>query len=230
MSAPQLSLSEVVEELNKVSEKLTTLSKEVIAHRTALDAKDAQIKQLLTTMDQNVKRRSNKIKLDVGGKIFKTSKETLTKIEGSYFHCMLGSSSWQPDDDGSYFIDRNPKMFSFILDYLRTGDFDLTDLTDSAESPLNLQNARAKTRARKCAREETRTRKSAREKRVREKTRAQKRARAKKPRAQKNAVAHNSRAPLFPYATWQLTTFPTLLRSCANVSTSQNAEMFPRIT
>uniref|UniRef100_A0A6B2LJ35 Potassium channel tetramerisation-type BTB domain-containing protein n=1 Tax=Arcella intermedia TaxID=1963864 RepID=A0A6B2LJ35_9EUKA len=34
---------------------------------------------------------------------------------------MLSSGHWQPDEDGEYFIDRNPKHFINILDFLRTG-------------------------------------------------------------------------------------------------------------
>jgi len=34
---------------------------------------------------------------------------------------MLSGGHWQPDEDGSYFIDRNPKNFGIILEYLRTG-------------------------------------------------------------------------------------------------------------
>jgi len=48
-------------------------------------------------------------------------------FEGSYFHTMLSSGHWKPDEDGFYFIDRNPKHFPVILDYMRTGKIDLDD-------------------------------------------------------------------------------------------------------
>jgi len=38
---------------------------------------------------------------------------------------MLSSGHWLPDEDGEYFIDRNPKYFSTILDFLRSGKLDL---------------------------------------------------------------------------------------------------------
>eukprot|EP01080_Neovahlkampfia_damariscottae_P008236 gene8236-61_t len=44
---------------------------------------------------------------------------------------MLGKNfNTQPDEDGEYFIDRNPEYFHLILDYLRnpTKDLDLSDL------------------------------------------------------------------------------------------------------
>lgn len=41
---------------------------------------------------------------------------------------MLSSGHWHPDEDGEYFIDRNPKFFSVILEYLRKGKFDIKGL------------------------------------------------------------------------------------------------------
>jgi hypothetical protein len=45
---------------------------------------------------------------------------------------MLSSGKWQPDEDGVYFIDRNPKHFDRILDYLRTGELTFEGLDDFA--------------------------------------------------------------------------------------------------
>jgi BTB/POZ domain len=64
---------------------------------------------------------SKRVKLNVGGQLFETSTSTLTSVEGSYFHSLL-SGRWaapHADNDGSYFIDRNPNMFHYILDFLR---------------------------------------------------------------------------------------------------------------
>jgi len=57
--------------------------------------------------------------LNVGGQYFRVSTETLTKIPNSYFATLL--SSGIPDDNGSYFIDRNYRIFELILVYLRDG-------------------------------------------------------------------------------------------------------------
>jgi hypothetical protein len=75
----------------------------------------------------------HKIKLDVGGRHFATSKETLLKFEGSFFFAMLSSGLWEPDEDGTYFIDRDSKYFPYLLRYMRTGSLkELTDLSKSS--------------------------------------------------------------------------------------------------
>jgi hypothetical protein len=76
-------------------------------------------------MSKHSAMAKNKIKLDVGGQLFTTSKETLLKFEGSFFFAMLSSGRWEPDEDGTYFIDRSPTYFSYVIDYLRTGSSDI---------------------------------------------------------------------------------------------------------
>jgi hypothetical protein len=50
------------------------------------------------------------ITLNIGGKKFTTTKTTLLSVPDTYFHAMLSSGKWLPDEDGEYFIDRNPKV------------------------------------------------------------------------------------------------------------------------
>ena len=62
----------------------------------------------------------DKIRLDIGGQVFVTSLDTLTKIPGSLFDSMFsGRWSTKVDSDGSFFIDRDPTVFSFLLNFLR---------------------------------------------------------------------------------------------------------------
>jgi hypothetical protein len=61
------------------------------------------------------------INLNVGGQRFSTSRQTLTWIPDSFFTSMLnGLISTNRDEQGYIFIDRDPKLFSIILNYLRT--------------------------------------------------------------------------------------------------------------
>ncbi|KAI9266630.1 hypothetical protein BDA99DRAFT_506219 [Phascolomyces articulosus] len=63
---------------------------------------------------------SEKVKLNVGGTIFETSLSTLRREEASLLATMFsGRHQLDPEDDGSYFIDRDPKQFRLVLNYLR---------------------------------------------------------------------------------------------------------------
>ncbi|XP_076259871.1 BTB/POZ domain-containing protein KCTD3 [Rhynchophorus ferrugineus] len=64
--------------------------------------------------------------LNVGGKRFSTSKQTLTLIPDTFFTALLnGRISSLRDEKGYIFIDRDPEVFSVILNYLRTKEIDL---------------------------------------------------------------------------------------------------------
>nr|XP_033324304.1 BTB/POZ domain-containing protein KCTD3 isoform X3 [Megalopta genalis] len=66
------------------------------------------------------------VHLNVGGTRFSTSKQTLTWVPDSFFTTLLSNRiASHKDEDGALFIDRDPKLFSIILNYLRTKDIDL---------------------------------------------------------------------------------------------------------
>jgi hypothetical protein len=77
------------------------------------------------TMKLNSKKHSmhDKVTLDVGGRTFSTFKETLMKLESTYFYALLNSGNFNPGPDGIYFIDRSPVHFELIMAFLRTGEF-----------------------------------------------------------------------------------------------------------
>jgi len=67
------------------------------------------------------------VRLNVGGYIFTSCRETFLRWEGTYFHALLSGCHWNPDEDGMYSIDRDPRHFDRIMESLRTGlavDFD----------------------------------------------------------------------------------------------------------
>ncbi|KAG7204009.1 hypothetical protein KM043_001871 [Ampulex compressa] len=66
------------------------------------------------------------VNLNVGGTRFSTSKQTLTWVPNSFFTALLSFNlNSHRDEKGMLFIDRDPKLFSVILNYLRTKDIDL---------------------------------------------------------------------------------------------------------
>jgi len=90
-----------------------------------LEAKEQSWKAVLSKLEEESAKAKSKITLDVGGTKFATSKSTLTKFKDSYFYAMLSSGRFKPDDDGAYFIDRDPKHFGTILNFMRTGKINL---------------------------------------------------------------------------------------------------------
>jgi len=95
-------------------------------------------KKYITQMNEKIMQyTSKKTRLDVGGKIFSCSIETLCKEESFFSAMFSGRHTLEVDKfDGSYFIDRNPFYFEIILDYLRTGKVNLDRL--SSEDMLEL--------------------------------------------------------------------------------------------
>lgn len=63
---------------------------------------------------------SNFLKLNVGGTVFSTRKSTLSKFEGTYLSALAsGTFDDDRDLDGAVFIDRDPRYFQQILNFLR---------------------------------------------------------------------------------------------------------------
>jgi len=93
------------------------------------DEKRKSWEEVERIMMENANKIKNKVKLNVGGKPFSTTKDTLLKYKGSYFEYMLTSSHPQFDEDGEFFIDRHPKYFGLILNYLREARLRESDLT-----------------------------------------------------------------------------------------------------
>ena len=66
------------------------------------------------------------INLNVGGQKFSTSRDTLTWSPESFFSSLLsGRIPSLKDDSGAIFIDRDPKLFAVILNFLRTKEISM---------------------------------------------------------------------------------------------------------
>uniref|UniRef100_A0A182W2V6 BTB/POZ domain-containing protein KCTD3 n=1 Tax=Anopheles minimus TaxID=112268 RepID=A0A182W2V6_9DIPT len=66
------------------------------------------------------------VHLNVGGTRFSTSRQTLTWVPDTFFTSLLnGRISSLQDESDAIFIDRDPKLFSLVLNYLRTKEIDI---------------------------------------------------------------------------------------------------------
>lgn len=68
------------------------------------------------------------LRFNVGGQLFATSSSTLKAGGESFFSGLLsGRMESARDEKGAYFIDRSPKYFDCILQFLRTGELEYSD-------------------------------------------------------------------------------------------------------
>ena len=80
---------------------------------------------------------SGRIRLDVGGTMFATTKSTLTRITDSFFAAMFGGRfALKPEEDGSFFIDRDPFVFRHVLNFLRGESVKLEQLSQAEREAL----------------------------------------------------------------------------------------------
>jgi len=70
------------------------------------------------------------IKLNIGGYLYTTSKNTLCKYSNSMLGTMFSSDNFKltTDSEGYYFIDRNGIYFDYILKFLRDDKLNIEDL------------------------------------------------------------------------------------------------------
>lgn len=81
------------------------------------------------------------VKLNVGGRVFVTTRSTLTHSGGSNMLSFMFGNDWHSstDESGAYLIDRSPEYFAPLLNYLRCGKLHL----DPGVSAVNvLEEAR----------------------------------------------------------------------------------------
>ncbi|XP_035678846.1 BTB/POZ domain-containing protein KCTD6-like [Branchiostoma floridae] len=66
-------------------------------------------------------RSDSVVSLNVGGHIYTTARSTLTRFRDSMLGAMFGGDfDTLRDDQGRYFIDRNGRLFEYVLNFLRT--------------------------------------------------------------------------------------------------------------
>jgi len=99
--------------------------------KLAYEKEDDQLKAFKKKLDNCIEASTDKVKLDIGGRIFATTSATLSKEPSMLSSMFSGHFDMEPDEDGCYFIDRNPDFFPIILDYLRKGTIHLEEIEES---------------------------------------------------------------------------------------------------
>ncbi|KAI6217326.1 BTB domain-containing protein [Aphelenchoides fujianensis] len=93
--------------------------------------KNSEAMKPTTSAEPTATRASSElVHLNVGGQRFSTSKSTLTWVPETFFTTLLsGRIASVEDESGAKFIDRDPELFRRILNYLRTKQVDLSNVS-----------------------------------------------------------------------------------------------------
>ena len=119
-SAVSVMVHDARKEVCKTGRKLNSFLNLLDANMKALDEAASHHEEISMKLS-NVHFGEN-VKIDVGGRVFKTSLKTLTRESESVLAIMLSERfDLKKEDDGSFFIDRDGTLFHHILNYLRDG-------------------------------------------------------------------------------------------------------------
>lgn len=111
-------------ELAALEEELSNQEAEFKTKEEDLAEQKLKLKDDIDALSGTHSFSKQKIKLDIGGRRFTTSRTTLLTEPDSFLAAMLsGRYELIPDpQDGSYFIDRDGQQFHHILNFLRGPD------------------------------------------------------------------------------------------------------------
>jgi hypothetical protein len=125
-------------DLDKRLLRLATLEREL---EDAFKAKEMVLQKEREEFELSTQRiastvTTDRIKLDVGGRIFSVTLDMMLKYPESFF-ARLFSGRWEgkKTDDGAYFINRSGKLFDHIVDFLRDGGLEV-DLSEEDHRAL----------------------------------------------------------------------------------------------
>eukprot|EP01125_Pyxidicula_operculata_P002678 TRINITY_DN12525_c0_g1_i1.p1 TRINITY_DN12525_c0_g1~~TRINITY_DN12525_c0_g1_i1.p1 ORF type:complete len:315 (+),score=53.20 TRINITY_DN12525_c0_g1_i1:16-960(+) len=115
--------NEIIKEVGLVQKKLEDLTEKL----TGIMERYEENHKLEIQLKHDSAMAREKVKLNVGGKLFALSKRDLLQAKGSYFPPMMTSELWKPDSDGEYFINRDPECFGMIAEYLRSREWKIRE-------------------------------------------------------------------------------------------------------
>ncbi|CAO4371449.1 unnamed protein product [Caenorhabditis nigoni] len=96
------------------------------------EAKFFQLEELVKLCEEALERKSHEIpfglvNLNVGGTVFQTTKATLTRFDGMFKTMLNNGISVKINEIDTLFIDRSPKHFDLILNFMRDGDVEFPE-------------------------------------------------------------------------------------------------------
>lgn len=132
----------LIDDLKKLKEKLSNIDSDIRFQTKNISVRDSCWDEMQASMNTAIKDnkcKDDKVSFDVGGRKFTTTKETLLKAKNSLFEAIVLDK--EIDLTKELFFDRNPDIFTYILNYLRTGNINYKQF-NKAEKRILLEEAR----------------------------------------------------------------------------------------
>ena len=97
--------------------KLENIETELEGQMKDLEIREEKWKKMDEAVNEIIKNKNEIIQLNIGGKVFATKIETLLSLKDTLFYKMILSKKIDLKEE--IFFDRSPKMFPYILDFIR---------------------------------------------------------------------------------------------------------------
>lgn len=129
-------MESIIELQRKLNEEIENEKKRLLKEKEAIMKEKEELHQIHNKLNAV---HGQRVKLDIGGTIFATSLSTLTNNTSKFFTAMF-SGRWElkKEEDGSYFIDRDPTVFQgnfkrksnlkVILNFMRGESISLSEI------------------------------------------------------------------------------------------------------
>jgi len=118
--------------LELLKEELVSREKETLEQiklaKVELQIAQVKFEAMRAKVEKQAANPSEIVYLNVGGQVFASKRETFMRDPDSFFYHLLGSD-WVKADDGTIFIDRDPTLFPYIMNYLRSGRWNIHHLS-----------------------------------------------------------------------------------------------------
>ncbi|GFR57677.1 BTB/POZ domain-containing protein KCTD10 [Elysia marginata] len=124
-----------------LEEEKGRLLRQCKTEREEIARKWQELKDEIQRMEEMHTMQKGRIRLDVGGNVFTTSRLTLTRDADSMLAAMFsGRHQVLQEEDGTVFIDRDGTHFRYILNYLRDGGVNQDGLPRDRQVLKELRN------------------------------------------------------------------------------------------
>jgi hypothetical protein len=107
------------EDLLTLKNRLENIETQLEGQMKDLEVREEKWKRMDEQVTEIIKNQNSIVKLNIGGKKFATRTENLLREKDTLFYKMILSKKFENTEE--IFFDRSPKLFPYLIDYLRYG-------------------------------------------------------------------------------------------------------------